>query len=168
MAQKCILFKIKMVRVYHFQIQLLMDQVDYIFNQLEASKQNISSRYILMTYFNIICSYGEKEFLDRCIRSSVYGLIIPDLPYELAQKFKNKFSTHQVEIISLIAMTTNEERMKTIAQQAEGFIYTITMNATTGKNEQFHPELKRKVKLIKEISKVPVVAGFGIKNYEPC
>lgn len=61
-----------------------------------------------------------------------------DQVYYMAQKFKNKFSTHQVKIISLIAMTTNEERMKTIAQQAEGFIYTITMNATTGKNEQFH------------------------------
>lgn len=43
-------------------------------------------------------------------------------------------------------MTTSKERMKAIAKKAEGFIYTVTMNATTGENGQFHPELKIKFK----------------------
>ena len=42
-------------------------------------------------------------------------------------------------------MTTSKERMKAI-EKAEGFIYTVTMNATTGENGQFHPELKIKFK----------------------
>ena len=61
-------------------------------------------------------------------------------------------------------MTTSEERIKNIAKKAEGFIYTVTMNATTGENGQFHPELKRKIELIKGVT--PVVAGFGIRNQE--
>ena len=63
-------------------------------------------------------------------------------------------------------MTTSEERIKNIAKKAEGFIYTVTMNATTGENGQFHPELKRKIELIKGVTDVPVVAGFGIRNQE--
>lgn len=40
----------------------------------------------------------------------------------------------------------------------------MTMNATTGQNGAFHPELKRKIESIKAIANVPVVAGFGIRT----
>lgn len=40
-------------------------------------------------------------------------------------------------------MTAPEERIREIATHAEGFIYTVTMNAVTGQNESFHPELKQ-------------------------
>ena len=53
-----------------------------------------------------------------------------------------------------------------IAKNSEGFIYTVTMNATTGNSGEFHPDLKRKIEYIKKVSKIPVVAGFGIKNPE--
>ena len=37
-----------------------------------------------MTYYNIIVSYGEEAFKE-CEKVGVYGVIIPDLPYELTQ-----------------------------------------------------------------------------------
>lgn len=61
-------------------------------------------------------------------------------------------------------MTTDDKRIKDIVSHAEGFIYTVTMNATTGQNGAFHPELKRKIESIKAIANVPVVAGFGIRT----
>lgn len=140
--------------------------INFIFEQLIKNKETITSKYILMTYYNIISSFGENEFLNKCEEVGVYGLIIPDLPFELTQKFKKDFPNEKVKLISLIAMTTSEERIKNIAKKAEGFIYTVTMNATTGENGQFHPELKRKIELIKGVTDVPVVAGFGIRNQE--
>ena len=47
-------------------------------------------------------------------------------------------------------MTTSDERINQIAENAEGFIYTVTMNATTGENGKFHPELKRKIEKLKQ------------------
>lgn len=140
--------------------------INFIFEQLIKNKETITSKYVLMTYYNIISSFGENEFLNKCEEAGVYGLIIPDLPFELTQKFKKDFPNEKVKLISLIAMTTSEERIKNIAKKAEGFIYTVTMNATTGENGQFHPELKRKIELIKGVTDVPVVAGFGIRNQE--
>lgn len=140
--------------------------INFIFEQLIKNKETITSKYILMTYYNIISSFGENEFLNKCEEAGVYGLIIPDLPFELTQKFKKDLPNEKVKLISLIAMTTSEERIKNIAKKAEGFIYTVTMNATTGENGQFHPELKRKIELIKGVTDVPVVAGFGIRNQE--
>ncbi len=60
-------------------------------------------------------------------------------------------------------MTTDSKRIKDIVSHAEGFIYTVTMNATTGQTV-VHPELKRKIESIKAIANVPVVAGFGIRT----
>ena len=113
---------------------------------------------------NIICHYGEQAFFEKCRDTGVYGLIIPDLPYELSQRLKQQFSHYGVKIISLVAMTTDDKRIKDIVSHAEGFIYTVTMNATTGQNGAFHPELKRKIESIKAIANVPVVAGFGIRT----
>ncbi|SCT50446.1 Tryptophan synthase beta chain [Staphylococcus aureus] len=138
--------------------------IDYIFEQLEKHGNQIKCQYVLMTYYNIICHYGEQAFFEKCRDTGVYGLIIPDLPFELSQRLKQQFSHYGVKIISLVAMTTDDKRIKEIVSHAEGFIYTVTMNATTGQNGAFHPELKRKIESIKAIANVPVVAGFGIRT----
>ncbi|HDY9571703.1 TPA: tryptophan synthase subunit alpha [Staphylococcus argenteus] len=138
--------------------------IDYIFEQLEKHGNRIKCHYVLMTYYNIICHYGEQAFFEKCRDTGVYGLIIPDLPYELSQRLKQQCSHYGVKIISLVAMTTDDKRIRNIVSQAEGFIYTVTMNATTGQNGAFHPELKQKIESIKAIANVPVVAGFGIRT----
>ncbi|MDW8542119.1 tryptophan synthase subunit alpha [Staphylococcus sp. mip270_02] len=140
--------------------------IQFILDQLTKHRDEIQSDYVLMTYYNIINYYGESEFLQACERAGVYGLIIPDLPHELVQQFKERHPQRKTQIISLIAMTTSESRSNQIAKDAEGFIYTVTMNATTGENGKFHPELKDRIKKIKDKSEVPVVAGFGIRTPE--
>ncbi|MCJ1656405.1 tryptophan synthase subunit alpha [Staphylococcus sp. NRL 16/872] len=140
--------------------------IDFIFNELVSHQHEINCKYVLMTYYNIIVSYGEEAFFKECEKVGVYGVIIPDLPFELAEALKRRVSQYSVKIISLIAMTASEERIKMIAQHAEGFIYTVTMNATTGEDGTFHPELKEKLKRIKELTDIPVVAGFGIRTPE--
>ena len=78
----------------------------------------------------------EKKLFKECEKVGVYGVIIPDLPNELTQKLKHKISKFDVKVISL-SMTANDDRIKEIVKHAEGFIYTVTMNATTGKMERF-------------------------------
>ena len=46
-------------------------------------------------------------------------------------------------------MTASDARIMQIAKNSEGFIYTVTMNATTGNSGEFHPDLKRKIEYIK-------------------
>lgn len=100
--------------------------IDYIFEQLEKHGNQIKCQYVLMTYYNIICHYGEQAFFEKCRDTGVYGLIIPDLPFELSQRLKQQFSHYGVKIISLVAMTTDDKRIKDIVSYAEGFIYTVT------------------------------------------
>lgn len=140
--------------------------VDKIIDALIENKKEIKTPYIFMTYYNLIDAYGVESFIDRVVEANVYGLIIPDLPFELGERFKTQLKGSNVKLISLIAMTSSNERIEKIAKNAEGFIYTVTMNATTGDGRGFHKGLKEKIAFIKEHSSVPVVCGFGIKTVE--
>ncbi|MDK7113906.1 tryptophan synthase subunit alpha [Staphylococcus pettenkoferi] len=126
--------------------------VEKILQELQQHRDTLHGRYVLMTYYNIIHHYDETEFLSACEEAGVYGLIIPDLPFELIEEMKRRHPERQVKLISLIAMTASEARVKRIAEHAEGFIYTVTMNAT--------------IQRLKSYTSVPVVAGFGIRTPE--
>lgn len=138
--------------------------VNKIIDQLIQHKNNIQTPYLFMTYYNLIDSYGVEQFIERIAEANVFGLIIPDLPFELGERFKEKLQHKNIKLISLIAMTSSDERIKKIAEHAEGFIYTVTMNATTGDGRGFHKGLKDKIQFIQQHANVPVVCGFGIKT----
>ncbi|PCF63886.1 tryptophan synthase subunit alpha [Staphylococcus intermedius] len=137
-----------------------------IFDQLKTVKGQLNTRYLLMTYYHTIETYGEAAFMAEAEAAGVEGLIIPDMPFEYIEQFKARYPERQLKFISLIAMTAQPERRQRIAQTAEGFIYTITMNQITGQNGNFHPELKQNILDIKAHSSVPVMAGFGIRTPE--
>ena len=102
-----------------------------------------------------------KNVKSRCLRRDYSGFAL-----RINSKLKHKISKFDVKVISLISMTANDDRIKEIVKHAEGFIYTVTMNATTGKNGTFHPQLKDKLKHLKAHTDIPVVAGFGIRTKE--
>lgn len=137
-----------------------------VLTTLNTQKDTIKTPYLLMTYYQLIEHYGIEKFIQEAENANVYGLIIPDLPYELGIHFKECYLKNSpIKLISLIAMTTSDERMKAIAKQADGFIYTVTMNAITGDSgNNFHKALADKVAMIKTHSNVPVVCGFGIRS----
>lgn len=37
--------------------------IDYIFDELDKHQNEINCKCVLMTYYNVILSYGEKAFL---------------------------------------------------------------------------------------------------------
>lgn len=137
-----------------------------ILDTLKAEQHDLKVNYLLMTYMHTIEAYGEADFMREAEAAGVYGLIIPDMPAEYIEAMKARYPEHQLKLISLIAMTADAPRVERIARQAEGFIYTVTMNQITGQNGEFHPELRGKLALIQQISDVPVFTGFGIRTAE--
>lgn len=138
--------------------------IETILEQLTKHQHEFHTKTILMTYAHMIEAYGETRFMKAVDAAGVYGVIIPDMPFEYAEQLKSRYPNRRVNIISLIAMTAKEARLQQIAERAEGFIYTVTMNETTGQNGQFHPELKNKIQLIQNYTNIPVMAGFGIRT----
>ena len=69
-----------------------------------------------------------------------------------------------LNFIRLITPTTDESRLKTILQNASGFLYYVTITGITGQNSANLVDLRNSIKKTKSYTKLPIIAGFGIKN----
>lgn len=119
---------------------------------------------ILFSYFNPILKYGLEKLLRDLPKPLFYGLIIPDLPLEEAQRYLPIFKKHKLNLILLAAPTTKKEKLKKISALSGGIIYMVSVAGVTGARKALSGNLKNKIKQIKSFTKKPVVVGFGIST----
>ena len=130
----------------------------------EIRKINNKIPIILMGYYNPIHYYGNLKFIKKAVLSGIDGLIIVDLPMEEDEEFYNLSYKNNLPLIRLVTPTTDEERLKKILKNAYGFVYYVSVTGITGTKSASVNDVKNKIKVIKKITNLPVIAGFGIKN----
>jgi tryptophan synthase alpha chain len=123
-----------------------------------------SKPIILMGYYNIICQYGENDFISSCKESGVDGLIVVDLPYPENKYFAKKCKKKKISFIQLLAPTTSKNRMKKIIKDSHNMLYYISMLSTTGGKLKVSPaKILQNYNKVKKINKSKnIVIGFGI------
>jgi len=130
----------------------------------EFRKTNKTVGIVLMGYMNNFESMGAKEFSLKASEKGVDGIIVVDMPPEESNEFTEHTKINDIDIIRLIAPTTEKERIKEICTSASGFIYYISLKGTTG-SKKFNPkDVKKNIRQLNEISTLPVVIGFGLKD----
>ena len=130
----------------------------------EIRKINNDIPIILMGYYNPIHYYGNLKFIKKAVSSGIDGLIIVDLPMEEDEEFYNLSCKNNLPQIRLVTPTTDKERLKKILKNACGFVYYVSVTGITGTKSASVNDVKNKIKVIKKITNLPVIAGFGIKN----
>ena len=120
--------------------------------------------FIIMSYLNIPFVYGLKKFSNRLEEIGVRGVIIPDLPLEESDDFKESLKSHKVELVPLIAPTTSVERIGAIAKGSDGFLYCVSRKGVTGQNTEFSASLGEYLRRVRAVTKLPIAVGFGIKD----
>ena len=120
---------------------------------------------VFMTYLNVLFKYGYDRFLQNAANAGICGVIIPDLPYEEKDELQSVAKNYGVQVVSLIA-PTSEERIKTIAADAEGFVYAVSSLGVTGVRSEIKTDLESITAAIKAATDVPVAIGFGINTPE--
>lgn len=136
---------------------------DKIFDLVRELRRDVSVPMVFMTYANVIFSYGAERFISICNEIGIDGLILPDLPFEEKEEFLTVCHTYGVDLISLIA-PTSENRISMIAKEAEGFIYIVSSLGVTGTRSEITTDLASIVKLVRENTDVPCAIGFGIST----
>jgi tryptophan synthase alpha chain len=137
-----------------------------IIAEIRKARQEVSVPILLMTYLNPIYSYGINEFVKDIRLAGVDGCIIPDLPIEEEEIITPQLEEAEIELIRLVTLTTPMERIKTISSKGKGFLYTVTIKGITGARNEYDSELNQFLLAIKEVSPIPVLAGFGISNQD--
>lgn len=120
---------------------------------------------VFMTYLNPVFKYGYDKFFAKCAEIGVDGLICPDMPFEEKHEADGIARSHGISIISMIA-PTSEERIKSIAESAEGFLYIVSSLGVTGVRSEIKTDLASIMESVRKYAKVPAAIGFGISTPE--
>ena len=119
---------------------------------------------ILFSYYNPIFVFGAERFARQAAAAGADGVLVVDLPVEEAGELKKSTDEAGLDFITLIAPTTGIDRAMRMVKGASGFIYYISLTGVTGTGAPVLEEIRDRVTFIRQISDLPVVAGFGISN----
>ncbi len=138
---------------------------DRAFELVKRVREDINVPVCFMTYLNPVFKYGYDRFFGRCAEIGVDGLICPDMPFEEKEEAAEVARKYGVSVISLIA-PTSENRIKMIAESAEGFLYIVSSMGVTGVRGEIKTDLSAIMESVKRYAKVPAAIGFGISTPE--
>lgn len=138
---------------------------DKIFDMVRRVRQTVSIPMVFMTYANVIFSYGADRFLKTAAEIGMNGIIVPDVPFEEKQEFEPLCQKYGLDQISMIAPTSHD-RIRAIAEQANGFLYCVSSLGVTGTRTAITTDIGAMVKLVKDVKDIPCAVGFGISTPE--
>ncbi len=140
-------------------------RLDGVFEMVLSLKGKIRVPLVFMTYLNPVFVFGYEEFFKKCQEIGISGIIIPDLPYEEMAEVKAPAARYGVEVITLIA-PTSQGRILRLAQEAQGFVYLVSSLGVTGMRSNITTDIDTIISEIQSITNIPVAVGFGISTPE--
>lgn len=130
----------------------------------EFRGQDAQTPLILMGYANPIIAMGVDTFAEEAAHAGVDGVLVVDLPPEEAHTIRQALIDRELDPIFLLAPTTTEERVRQICDQAQGFLYYVSLRGTTGADRLDFEDAANRMKCIRTHATVPIGIGFGIKD----
>lgn len=122
---------------------------------------------LVMTYYNMILQYGSepdvRPFVERAADAGLSGIIVPDLPAEESGPLREACDDHGLDLVFIVAPTTEGERLETIMSQVSGFAYVQARLGTTGARADVSNATHDSLERLSEYD-VPKAVGFGVSE----
>jgi tryptophan synthase alpha chain len=119
---------------------------------------------IVMTYVNPILQAGPEVFAAEAAALGIAGVIIADVPFEESATLKETLDAHGIGMALFTAPTTDERRLRAIAEAQPSFIYAVADMGVTGRREEVSGHLEGLVRRIRAVTSIPIVLGVGIST----
>ncbi len=137
-----------------------------VLDMVARVRQHSNVPIVLMGYYNPIFCYGSKQFACDAAAAGVDGLLLVDLPPEETEELHPFLKDAGIDLITLLAPTTGEDRSARLAADGEGFLYYVSMTGVTGSQKVDAEAISVAVNELKEQSSIPVAVGFGVSTPE--
>ncbi len=121
---------------------------------------------VLMGYLNPILSYTVAAFCADAAAAGVDGLIVVDLPTEEADLLAPHAAAHGIDIIRLVAPTTDDARLPLVLDGSSGFVYYVSITGITGTRSASVAELAAAIPRVRRVTDLPIAVGFGVRTPE--
>ncbi len=121
---------------------------------------------LLMGYYNPIFVMGCAAFAKQAGESGVDAVLIVDLPPEEAGELRGELKKNNVNLVHLLAPTSDAPRITKAVKSGSGFIYYVSLTGVTGATLNVTPEIKNQIGLIRRQTSLPIAVGFGVSTPE--
>jgi tryptophan synthase alpha chain len=130
----------------------------------ELRRGGFTTPIILFGYYNPIFHYGPPRLVEDARRAGVDGLLVVDLPPEEADELWRPARAAGLDVIFLLAPTSDRSRVRAVVRKASGFIYFVSMTGVTGSKAIDADEVRRMVGELRADCRLPIGVGFGIST----
>lgn len=130
-------------------------------------RKRVDIPLLFMGYYNPMLRYGLDKFCAASRRAGVDGFIVPDLPPDEGSEAEAIMKKHGLDLVYLVAPTSSsQERLKFIADRAQGFIYVVSLKGVTGARSTMSTDLGDFISRVRKTTDKPLCVGFGISTPE--
>ncbi|HET7688544.1 MAG TPA: tryptophan synthase subunit alpha [Candidatus Macondimonas sp.] len=119
---------------------------------------------VLMGYLNPIERMGYGAFAQAASTAGVDGVLTVDLPPEEGEGLLPALREAGLAPIFLVAPTTTDQRMAWICDQAQGFVYYVSLKGVTGAASLDLAAVGDRMAVLRRLTRLPVGVGFGISG----
>jgi tryptophan synthase alpha chain len=121
---------------------------------------------VLFGYANPFLRYGAERLAADALAAGADGMLCVDLPPEEADDLQIATDAVGLDLIFLLAPTSDRARIEQVRQRARGFVYYVSITGTTGAAAPDLGEVATMVETVRARVGLPVGVGFGITGPE--
>lgn len=138
----------------------------YVLETVNAFRRDdAATPVVLMGYLNPVEIHGTARFAEEAVAAGVDGVLLVDLPPEEAAETREIFTAAGLGLILLASPTTTDARVGKLCAMAQGYLYYVSFAGVTGASERLDSQAAgARLRALRQQARVPVVAGFGIKD----
>jgi len=135
-----------------------------ILQMVRELRREIDAPIVLFSYLNPLFRYGFEKLAADAAEAGVDGVLVTDAVDEVAFVISSVLERYKLDLISLIAPTTSDERLERIAANASGFLYAVSRAGVTGAQSETSLTAEDLVRRARKFTDLPIAVGFGIST----
>lgn len=139
---------------------------DIVLEMVRQVRGDIDIPLVLMTYYNVVLQQGLAAFAQKAADAGADGVIIADLPPEEGARWRKEAANAELATVFLMAPTSTDQRIKTVARTSTGFVYCVALLGVTGSGKGPAAGLGDILARARRLTKKPLAVGFGIATPE--
>ena len=130
----------------------------------ELRRGGFSTPIVLFGYYNPIFHYGPARFVEDAKRAGIDALLVVDLPPDEADELWKPARAAGLDVIFLLAPTSDATRVRVVLRKASGFVYFVSMTGVTGSKAIDASDVEGMVRGLRASCRLPIGVGFGIST----
>ena len=135
-----------------------------ILDMVGRLRQTSNVPIVLFSYLNPLLRFGFDRLCERAESVGIDGVLITDVTGNEARSIGRTLHARGIDLISLIAPTTSDERLAEISESARGFIYAVSRAGVTGARSDVSSDARSLVERARKFTDLPIAVGFGIST----